>query len=188
MLAERLTQNIAEIEAAFQVAPEACSEPFSEAMQTMLRRAATAREKGEKGPLRYMYVSYLQSSLYTGSYQLRLDAYDERQFGDITDAYAYWSPQFIFKHMDADTAYFRKHIGTHVLRVREHEIMRFAARYAMHYFRVVEQLVTALAEQFVAGADALTVLFGGYMDQALVLAKKEAEGDEVFPHSHGDDE
>jgi len=176
LLAERLTQNIATIEATIHAAPEVYAETFLEALQTVLQQAVTAQEKGDKGSLRYICISYLQSSLHTGSYQLRLDAYDERQFGDIADACAYWSPQFIFQYMDDDMAYFRTHIGKHVVQVREHEVMRFAMRYSMHYFRIVQQFITELMEPLVAsdalGAEALTVMFGGYMDQAVVLVER----------------
>jgi len=177
LLTERLTQNIAKIEEAFHTTPEACSIMFFEAMQTMLERVATAQEKGEKGSLRYVCISYLQSSLYTGSYLFRIDAYDERQFGDLTEACAYWTPHFIFEHMDSDIAYFRKHIGKHVLQVREHEIMHFASRYSMHYVHIAQQFVTELVKPFVAqhipDAEGLTIMFGGYMDQAVILAEEE---------------
>jgi len=178
LLAERLSKNIIAIETALQSAPEAYCLGFLAAMQDLLEQVAEAQKQGDKGSLQYISVSYLQSSLYTGSYQLRLDAYDERQFGDLTDTYVYWSPGFIFQHLDSDIVHFRKHIGEHVLRVQEPEIMCFVVRYSMHYYRIVQQLLTDLLIPMtqtlgIAAEEDLDITFGGYMDEAIALTEKE---------------
>jgi len=182
LLSARLMHNISKIEAEFQAMQDTDETRFYEAIQEMLLRVNAAQEREEKGSLRYIYVNFLQSSLYTKSYQLRMDAYDERQFGDMTDCCAYWSPQFIFEHFEQDMAYFRKHISSKVLRVREYEIMRFAARYAMHYFRMIQELVTVLIRPLVEDVEELTVLFGGYLDQALMVTDEKEMTDEIFSH------
>ena len=177
LLAEQLEQHILAIETAFQNSPKDCYATFFEAMQTLLERVTQAQEQADKGPLRYICVSYLQSSLYTGNYQLRIDAYDERLFGDMTDTCVYWSPDFIFQYMDHDMAHFRKYIGKHILRVREHEIMTFFAQYVQHYYRIVQELVAVVMKPFVASSisdtEELTVIFGEYMDQGVVLLETE---------------
>ena len=177
LLAEQLEENIAAIEAAFQNAPEDCCVPFVEAIQTLSERVIQAQKEADKGPLRYLCVSNLLSSLYTGSYQLRIDAYDERLFGDMTDTCVYWSPDFIFQYMDRDMAYFRAHIGKHVQRIWEHEIMTFFARYMQYYYHLVQELVASQIEPIITSefsdTPKLTVTFGGYMDQAVVLFEAE---------------
>ena len=85
LLAEQLTNNIAAIEEAYQEASESCSGAFYDAIQSLLKRIALAQTQTDKGDLHYICVSFLQSSLYTGNYQIRMDAYDERLFGDLTD-------------------------------------------------------------------------------------------------------
>jgi len=173
LLSERLANNIAAIEQSHQESPEDCSAAFYDAIQTLLERVALAQVQADKGTLRYICVSFLQSSIYTGSYQIRIDAYDERLFGDLTDTHVYWLPDFIFQYITNDMAYFRKHIREHVLRVWEHEIMAFFARYIQHYFRIVQKFVSDLIRPIVlpdiTGTQELTVTFGGYMDQAVVL-------------------
>ena len=173
LLAGRLAQNIREIEAEFQSSPEEYCKTFFDAIQELLGRVTGEQAQGAKGPLRYIFISYLQLSLYTGRYQLRLDAYDDRQYADLTDTHVYWSPDFIFQYIDADIAYFREHAHRHVPRVREYEVMRFALRYAMHYYQIARQFAedligSALAKN-IPDAETLTVRFGGYMDQTEVL-------------------
>ena len=173
LLAERLSNNIAAIEKVCQESPEDCATAFIEAMQTLMERVTLAQTQADKGTLRYICMGFLQSGPYTGNYQIRFDAYDERLFGDLTKTYAYWSPNFIFRYMNDDMAHFRKHIGQHVLRLREHEIMAFFAQHVQHYYRIVQELVTELIKPIVAsdpsGEQELTLTFGGYMDQAVVL-------------------
>ena len=175
LLSERLLNNIAAIERTYRESPEEYAAAFSDAIQVLLARVALAQAQSDKGPLRYIYVSFLQSSLYTGNYEICIDAYDERLFGDLTDTHAYWSPDFIFRYIKDDMAHFRKHIGQHVLRVREHEIMAFFAQYVQHYYRIVQTLVTELIEPIVAAETSdtreLTVIFGEYMEQGVVLSE-----------------
>jgi len=177
MLTERLAHNIRAIEAVYETAPEEHSKTFFDAIQELLKRVTKAQEKGTKGPLRYIVISYLQLSLYTGRYQLRIDAYDDRQFGDLTDTHTYWSPEFIFQYIDADIAYFRKHVARYVRHVREYEVMSFAVRYSMHYFQIARQFVADLIDPAlkdnILDAGALIVTFGGYMDQTDVLFEAE---------------
>ena len=173
LLSERLANNIVAIEKAYLESSEDHSAAFFDTMQTLLERVAQAQTQTDKGVLRYICVSFLQSSLYTGNYQIRMDAYDERLFGDLTDIHVYWSPDFVFQYINDDMAHFRKHIGGHVLQVREHEVMTFFARYIQHYFRLVQELVTVLIEPIIASdifdVQELTITFGGYMDQTVVL-------------------
>jgi len=174
LLAERLARNINAIEKEFQTAPEEHCKTFFDAAKELLERAAESQAQGDKGPLRYISISYLQLCLYTGRYQLRLDAYDGQHFADLTDTHAYWSPDFIFHYIDADIAYFREHVCRRVPRVREYEVMQFALRYVMHYFQIARQfsidlLEPVLAQSFSDTEVALTVTFGGYMDHAEVL-------------------
>ena len=177
LLAERLRQNIRAIDAAFQRAPEEYYAAFFKVIQDLLERVSEVQKQGNKGALQYICISYLQSSLYTGHYQLRFDAYDDRQFGDVTDTYAYWSPDFIFQYIAEDIAHFRRHVSKHIIRIQEHEIMHFAARYSLHYYQIVRQFIASLIEsiisQIIPDAEALTVTFGGYMDQTEVLFEAE---------------
>jgi len=177
LLAERLSNNIAEIEQVYQESPKTCSTAFLEAIQALLEQVAIAREQTDKGPLRYICVSFLQSSLYTGNYQLRVDAYDERLFGDLSDTHVHWSPDFIFRYIHDDMAHFRKYIRGHVLRVYEVEIMTFFARYIQHYFHIAKEFIPELMKSIVPadifGEQKLTVTFGGYMDQIVVLYETE---------------
>ena len=183
LLAERLAKNITEIEAAFRAAPEVHCKAFFDAIQELLGRTAEVQAQGAKGSVRYIFISFLQLGLYTGCYQLRLDAYDDRMYNDLTDTHAYWSPEFIFKYIDSDIAHFREnvdqHLGYHVGQVREHEVMSFANMYYTKYVQIARQLAADLVDfVFALGfpdIGSLTVNFGGYMGQTEVLFESVVE-------------
>jgi len=174
LLAQRLSQNIAAIEADMQREFGTHSGTFFDAMQALLTHAASAQEQGEKGQLRYICISYLLSSLHTGSYKLRIDAYDERHYGDLADSHVCWSPHFILGHLDSDMAHFRKHIGHKIVQIQEHEIMWFMKRYSMYYFEIALQFAADLIESIVSDTRGLTVTFGGYMDEGVIIFDAEA--------------
>jgi len=174
LLAERLSQNIAVIEADMQREFDTHSGIFFDTMHDLLTRAASAQEQGEQGQLCYICISYLLSSLHTGSHKLRIDAYDERHYGDQADSHVCWSPRFIFKHLDSDMAHFRKHIGQKIAQIQEHEIIWFMKKYSMYYFQIALQFAADLIESVVPEAQPLTVTFGGYMDEAVIIYDAEA--------------
>ena len=172
LLLERLFMNIEEIQAYVQNTPEECSEPFFQALQELLERVEIAQQEDKKSTLRYITISYLQSSLYTGSYKLRMDAYDERLYSDISETYVYWSPHFIMKYLEKDMAHFRQHIKAQIPQVQEYEIMRFMVRYSMHYNQIILQFLSDVLESAMADmqiSEPLTVTFGAYMDENVVV-------------------
>ncbi|MDR0489991.1 MAG: hypothetical protein LBH28_01925 [Oscillospiraceae bacterium] len=53
-------------------------------------QAASWRRKGEKGETAFIALSFLDTSILTGSYDLRIDFYDDNFLGDIAESCAYF--------------------------------------------------------------------------------------------------
>jgi len=177
ILAERLSKNITAIQEDFQENMEKYYGGFLRTIQNLLEQVEKVQERNDKGALCYICISYLQSSLYTGSYQLRIDAYDEKFYADLAETCVYWSPDFIFKYMNDDIDYFRESIGNHVVRVKTFEVMDFAGKYIMNYYRIVQQFVADLMivimeELDIQNRENVEITFGGYMDQSIDLLKE----------------
>ena len=55
------------------------------------KQAALHRQNGVKGDTAFITLSFLNSSILSGSYDLRIDFYDENFFDDISESCAYFS-------------------------------------------------------------------------------------------------
>jgi hypothetical protein len=53
-------------------------------------QAAILRDKGEKGETAFISLSFLESSILTGAYDLRIDFYDSNFIDDIAESCAYF--------------------------------------------------------------------------------------------------
>lgn len=180
LLLERLLENVEAIEKEFQQNSISLCKVFSNKINRLTQKVKEAQTSENKGAIRYLCFSFLQSSLYTNSFDFRMDVYDESFYKDLCETSVYWSPDFIFRYYAEDTIYFRKQIGYQIPRIKEDEIMTFCRSYILHYYRITQQfiqdqLVQVLQEIKNAGlvlADQLTVIFGGYFDRPILLMEK----------------
>ena len=68
---------------------------LSAALLSCNKQVLEWQRKGEKGDTAFIALSFLNSSVLTGEYDLRIDFYDDRFLVDTADAYAYFS----YKHL-----------------------------------------------------------------------------------------
>jgi len=66
------------------------SNGFHTALQEVLQKYALLRSSGKKETLKYIYISYLRSSIIIQQPTYRIDLYDENRFADLTDCFSYW--------------------------------------------------------------------------------------------------
>lgn len=175
ILSERLTENMKKITADFKREPNLYDSHFSAKIQELMKKAETLQK-----PVRYLCFSFLQSSLYTKSYEYRIDAYDDTFYKDSEEICICWKPDFIFRYYEQDVEYFKKQIGTKVPRVKEYEIVSFCSRYAMHYHRITQQFIHDQMKGILselsfneAFSGKLSVMFGGLYDKSIMLLEKD---------------
>ncbi|MFD1885226.1 hypothetical protein [Paenibacillus wenxiniae] len=66
------------------------------ALEQSCNEASLLQAKGEKGPVRYVYISLLRTSLLDYQALYRIDCHDQRWFLDETDSTAHWDAGWVF--------------------------------------------------------------------------------------------
>lgn len=180
-LTPRLLKNMDAIERDFNENGEQYCGEFLNALKSLARKVIKAQQQDVKGEIRYLCFSFLQSSLLTKSYELRLDAYDEGLFKDLSETCVYWSPSFIFRYFEEDVKFVRIQLRQNIVRIREFEIENFLQDYARHYYRIVQRFIENQMEDIdlksylngVRCGEGLSVTFGGYYDYSVQICEKE---------------
>ncbi len=128
----------------------------------------------------YIVISILDSSLLTKSYEMQITFFDEKTYLDEDPVCRYWSPDFLFKSVDEDMAFFRKRASQKIIRLKEYETDDILKKYVLNYYyqtfilirKVTSEAIERLSLEFECMSDSIQVLFGKYMDKPLVIYQK----------------
>ena len=106
--------------------------------------------------------------------------FDEKTYLDEDPVCRYWSPDFLFKSVDEDMAFFRKRASQKIIRLKEYETDDILKKYVLNYYyqafilirKVTSEAIERLSLEFECMSDSIQVLFGKYMDKPLVIYQK----------------
>lgn len=130
--------------------------------------------------VQYIVVSLLDSSLLTKSYEMQITFFDERTYLDEDPVCRYWCPDFLFKSVDEDMAFFRKKASQKVIRLKEYETDDILKRYVLNYYcqvfiliqNITSEVIERLYLDYGCMSECIQVLFGRYMDKPILIYQK----------------
>lgn len=85
------------IEQRFAEQQEIIEQSLMDSLREACRIAAKLQSAGQKGPIRYMYISLLRTGIMSNEATYRIDCYDERWFLDPVDGAVHWNADFTFQ-------------------------------------------------------------------------------------------
>ena len=149
-------------------------------------QAADLQREEEKGAVRYMILSHLYSSICTGGYSVKLDIFDRRLYADPHEIDVYLRLDWLSGFLAEDMEYFRNELAKRVPSLKGYEMEQIRYRYVYYYHSLALELLSeslpsilqTLEFQQLKVQPDFQVMFGGYMDKAVVIWPK-AEVDEV---------
>jgi hypothetical protein len=142
--------------------------------------AASAKsliDGGIKQKVKCLQFSYLFSAALMKELRLRIDLYDSRHYGDLSEACSYWDYGSLFPYIDEDMATLKAESIKRFTRVMDYEFTDVRLYYHIWLFALTESILAELISEnaFMASLtdifdSEVTVLFGSYLDQAEVIA------------------
>jgi hypothetical protein len=161
------------------------------AARSAFAQAVALQGRDAKGAARYLVVSHLYSSVSAGGYSVKLDVFDRRLYADPHEIDAYLSLDWLHGFLSDDMSYFKEElVRRHITSIKGYELEQIRYRHLYRYHAAALELISEampvllqLPEFNLLEADPeFEVLFGGYMDKAVVIwPKARAEGKyEVF--------
>ncbi|WP_338555020.1 hypothetical protein [Paenibacillus sp. KS-LC4] len=152
---------------------------LARAFEALCVRAAELQAAEEQGKLKYIYISYLRTSIMEGHCTYRMDAYDERWLMDTSGCTASWEPAFLFapmfervKRLEPEiVAYARKVTLMDLDDIRQLEAEK-CHTLAVEFVRgQMEKLIELEAFTALAKAEGWAIAMGEYRDQTEILAE-----------------
>ena len=108
-------------------------------------KCALMQSKGRKKEIMFVGVHFLKSSMITGTYDLYINFYDNRLYGDRIETYGIWKPQTIMSHYEELAQVYEKNIRQKVIRPLYSEIQDMKMQLYGDFLKIAEGVVRAYA-------------------------------------------
>lgn len=157
---------------------------LEEKLQEVFQKAQQMQKADRKGKICTMGISYLQSSVLTGNYELRIDLYDKEFYLDSAECCTYWKPEFVTGYLLQDVEYFKKEIRFKIPQIKTYELQQFIDGYRLNYMYLLVQFFKQILPQVLnktktlfqeVAEENMTVIFGEYMGKGIVAVGEKEE-------------
>ena len=157
---------------------------LEERLGEVFQKAQQMQKADRKGKICTMGISYLQSSVLTGNYDLRIVLYDKEFYLDSAECFTYWNPEFITEYIQKDIKYFKYNIHGKVPQIRTYEIQEFMDGYIINYLYLLAQFLEQIMPQILCKIrpafrevmdDGMHVIFGEYMGKGMIIVGETEE-------------
>ncbi|WP_025716316.1 hypothetical protein [Paenibacillus sp. 1-18] len=182
---EAWTGDIPLIEDYYQKHGEEIQEELLRAVETVCLKAASQQQEGNKGDIRYMYISLMRTSIMAGKVQYRIDAYDQNWFLDSVECSAMWSADFVFQPLlnrmteweTVKGAYARKITTMDLEQIQQIEAVKYHVLTIAFLKSMVSTLIDSKVMHAMKKAAGFTLYAGEYRDESDPLCQLEHQGD-----------
>lgn len=145
--------------------------------EDIFKKITLLQKEYNKGEIKYLYISYLRSSLLTKSYDFRIDFYDRNLYLDENPTYIYLSLDFIFYYYNDDILYFIEKLRKNFIRLQQYEIELIEEKYAFYYYKICAKFFFDLIKEIfhisnfcdMKKEKEIKVIFGEYMDRGILI-------------------
>ena len=163
------------------------------AIDESLKHTSEKQSQQKKGELKYLAFSLLSYGLFMDRLEMRIDAMDDGFYLDVAESSGHYQFTFLQDRYLDDLEFLYKKAHEKFIRLQNHELEQIKRKYAEFYFSIIYQITESLTELIVETvadseipvAEDFKVIFGEYMDQAVILYTGEKKGNEIFSDRNG---
>lgn len=154
----------------------------------VLKSVLKVQDKNQKGAIQYIAFSFLRSSLYQNNLEFNIEALDDNFYLDNRETAGSYHPAFLQERYSDDLCRLNKEVSRKFVRLQSHELFWIKERYTHYYEAVVYRMIENLAglimrkveESSVSVTDDFKIIYGEFMDKAVVLYTKEKKENEIL--------
>lgn len=179
LLPEIWKDRTALIELEYKKNGEGYERDFCDKMKCLLQQWTDIQAAHPKA-LKYVVISPLGSGVITKSYEMQIALFGEELYLDENPLCFYWTPDFIYKDVEADMERWRKEASGEIIRLMKSELCEVRRRYvlchayaAMHFMNRVMKQVVRLPEWEHAGGAGARILYGTYMEPMIEISQED---------------
>lgn len=154
------------------------------AFESLCKKAIALQEIKAKGKIKYIYFSFLRTSIMENTAFYRLDAYDEKWFLDKQECSVMWDADFIFRNLfnhieeiqTKTVAYARKITPIDIEEIKFCEALKYNTLTIEFLKEMVPVLIECEAYKEMVKDTDITILAGEFMDISEVLYESVQDG------------
>lgn len=147
------------------------------AFESLCNRVLTLQNQNAKGSIRYIYFSFLRTSIMEDNAFYRIDAYDEKWFLDKEECFAMWNADFIFRNLfdhmkeikTKTCDYARKISPIDIEEIKQCEALKYNTLTTEFIKEMIPMLIECKPYKEMAKAPDINILAGEFMDRSEVL-------------------
>lgn len=177
---DRWRYEIEEIDKRHSQKQEEIENGLLKAFESVCEKTSVLQEKFQKGPVKYIYISFLRTSLIEGKSLYRIDTYDESWFLDKCESYSLWDCGFVFESLFNHVEDLNKKKKDYFGAIRDTDIDRIKILESSKYHHIASCFIESMAGRLTAGEKykemqkdpGICVLVGEYMDSSKIIYKE----------------
>ncbi len=154
-----------------------------EILQELFKEIEAMQKQHEKGKIQYLIFNFRISGLLTDRMEIYIDALDDSFYLDGSETARSYYPDFLQEEFRQDIEKLVGWVEKKFLRLQEHEMSEIKRKYAEYYDEILCEMVRSLSELIVREikdssieiTDNITMAYGKYMDEAVIVYAKEKE-------------
>jgi hypothetical protein len=166
----------------FEDKEEEAKQDFFNELKSLYEKTKIQQDNGQKEAITYLTIAYLRSSILTGSNQFMISMYSDKFYLDETESNIYWTPKFMFEHIENDMRETKDFIikSEKIARLSEFEMGEVRYYYTEAHFPVIalfmKKLVDICIDEIKQSSlvkpifnENFSVVYGGYMEEGLTI-------------------
>ncbi len=154
----------------------------------ILKGAQKEQWREQKGDIQYLVVSFLRISLHQDNIKFRIEVFDDGFYMDRKEISRNYFPSFLQKKYSEDLSRLYKDAGSKFVRLQGYELLWIKEQYTHYYEAIVYRMIENLSrlimrnveESSISVTDDFKIIYGEFMDKAVILYTKEKDKDGVF--------
>lgn len=147
------------------------------AFEALCKNVLSLQQQNAKGNIKYIYFSFLRTSIIENTAFYRLDAYDERWFLDKEECFSLWDCDFIFRnlfdHMEEiqtkTGGYARKITPMDINDIKLIEALKYNTLATEFIKEFIPELIECTPYKEMGKSPDINILAGEFMDRSEVL-------------------
>ncbi|MBG9792938.1 hypothetical protein ABD76_10740 [Paenibacillus dendritiformis] len=183
---DRWQFDLPEIDERYRQEKEQIERRFLAAFEAVCKQAAKLQAEGRKGSIRYVYISFLRTSIMANTAHYRIDAYDDNWFLDLEECASSWSADFIFAPLfrrmgeleEKRKAYARKITRMDIEKIKLIEAYKYHLLTVEWLRGFIPSLIESEAYRRMDKSVNLQLFIGEYKDQCELLYETSGGDDE----------
>lgn len=146
-------------------------------------KALNLQNEGIKGEIKYIYFSYLRTSIMENKSTYRMDFFDDGWFMDKEECSINFNMDFIYKPLFKHMEELNEHKSEYGRTITEMDIEKIKLKEADRYNKIALRILDSFTDDFIncneykemKKSEEIHIFAGEYMDQVRVLYESAAE-------------